>query len=465
VSKLRPIMVVGCSSSAGKSLLVTALARWFARQGVDVAPFKALNMSNNARVVQGGEIGVAQWLQALAAGVTPTTSMNPVLLKPEADDRSQVVVNGHVRHDLTTMPWTQRSESLWPAMTTAFDELSAAHQLVVIEGAGSPAEINLEDLANTRIMHYADAAGLLVVDIDRGGAFAHLFGTWSLVPTSTRDRLSAFVLNKFRGDAELLAPAPAMLETMTSMRNAGVLRMLDHDLPDEEGATLRARSTGGTRRVGIVRYPFASNLDEFHLLAHASELRWITDPRDVVGCDLVILPGSKHVAADLAWLETTRISQALAMRVSEGLPIIGICGGCMMLGERIIDTDAIEGGARGLGILALETTLEPDKIVRPVTIRFEAMPSPFGALEGLRVSGYEIRHGRVHAACELSPLVWGHGAVLGTTVHGIFENEDVLEALCSVRVQPVLASTFNLLADAVDEQLDTQLLRRMVGLP
>ena len=183
---MRPLMVLGCTSGAGKSLLVTALCRWFARQGVDVAPFKAQNMSNNARVVDGGEIGVAQWLQARAAGVEPDVRMNPVLLKPEADTRSQVVLDGRVAPEITATPWRERGPLLWPSMASAFDALASEHDLVVIEGAGSPAEINLPDLVNNRMVVHADARALLVADIDRGGAFAHLYGTWSLVPPATR---------------------------------------------------------------------------------------------------------------------------------------------------------------------------------------------------------------------------------------------------------------------------------------
>jgi len=338
-------MIVGCTSSAGKSLVVTALARWFARQGVDVVPFKAQNMSNNARVVPGGEIGVAQWLQALAARVPPTVAMNPVLLKPEADTQSQVVVNGIVRHDLTAMPWRDRGEHLWPAMTGAFDSVKAAHELVLIEGAGSPAEINLQDLVNNGMMEYADAAGLLVVDIDRGGSFAHLFGTWSLTQASTRERLAGFLLNKFRGDPSLLEPGPSMVRDMTGMQFGGNLPMLAHELPDEEGATIRASHGAGGPVVGIVRYPFASNLDEFHVLGHAAEVRWVLSPRDLERCDLVILPGSKHVSADLGWLRDRALDQALVARAGDQRSIIGICGGCMMLGSDIIDHSSVEGSA------------------------------------------------------------------------------------------------------------------------
>lgn len=464
-TQLRPLMIVGCTSSAGKSLVVTALARWFARQGVDVVPFKAQNMSNNARVVPGGEIGVAQWLQALAARVPPTVAMNPVLLKPEADTQSQVVVNGIVRHDLTAMPWRDRGEHLWPAMTGAFDSVKAAHELVLIEGAGSPAEINLQDLVNNGMMEYADAAGLLVVDIDRGGSFAHLFGTWSLTQASTRERLAGFLLNKFRGDPSLLEPGPSMVRDMTGMQFGGNLPMLAHELPDEEGATTRASHGAGGPVVGIVRYPFASNLDEFHVLGHAAEVRWVLSPRDLERCDLVILPGSKHVSADLGWLRDRALDQALVARAGDQRSIIGICGGCMMLGSDIIDHSSVEGSAHGLGILPLRTTFDPIKVTRPATVRFPSMPGPFSKLGGVLSSGYEIRNGRISGeACELSPLLWGKGSVLSTTVHGLLENPQVLGALCGREPEPVLENTFEALADAVDEHLDTVFLRTLVGL-
>ena len=202
---MRPLMVLGCTSGAGKSWLVTALCRWFARQGVDVVPFKGQNMSNNARVVDGGEIGVAQWLQARAAGVEPDVRMNPVLLKPEGDTRSQVVVSGRPSPELTATPWRERGPSLWPVMMRAFDSLRAEHELVLIEGAGSPAEINLPDLVNNRMLDHAEAAALLVADIDRGGAFAHLYGTWSLVPTATQEASAATCLEP--GSTTRSAPA------------------------------------------------------------------------------------------------------------------------------------------------------------------------------------------------------------------------------------------------------------------
>ena len=330
---MRPLMVLGCTSGAGKSWLVTALCRWFARQGVDVVPFKAQNMSNNARVVDGGEIGVAQWLQALAAGVEPDVRMNPVLLKPEADTRSQVVIDGRVAPEVTAMPWRERGPVLWPAMTAAFDALAAEHELVVLEGAGSPAEINLPDLVNNRMVAHADAAALLVSDIDRGGAFAHLYGTWALVPPETRGRLGGYVLNRFRGDAALLTPGPEQLTELTGMACAGVVPMLRHELPDEEGATVRADPGPGVLDVAIVRFPFGSNLDEFHLLGRAASVRFVDHPAELAGAGLVVLPGSKHVTADLAWLRERGLAAAIERVAAAGVRVLGICGGCQVLGR------------------------------------------------------------------------------------------------------------------------------------
>ncbi len=462
---LRPLMVLGCTSSAGKSLLVTALARWFARQGIDVVPFKAQNMSNNARVVDGGEIGVAQWLQAGAALVEPSLDMNPVLLKPEGDSRSQVVVDGVARHDLTAMPWRRRGPELWPSMSAAFDRLRAGHQLVLIEGAGSPAEINLPDLVNKRVLDHAEAAALLVADIDRGGAFAHLYGTWALVPEETRSRLSAFVLNKFRGDASLLDPGPSILTERTGMRLAGVVPVLDHELPDEEGGTVRVTPPEGAPDVAVVRYPYASNLDELHLLGHVTRLRWATTPSELAGAELVVLPGSKHVAADVAWIRRQRLDRALRERADRGASVLGICGGCMVLGERVDDSEGIEGACHGLGLLPLSTEMGTRKLTRPTAVRFPELEPPWDPLSGIEVTGYEIRNGEVSGdAVALGPALWGRGAVLATTVHGLLESPDVLVALFGVRPSPVLERTFDYLADAVERHLDTGLLWDLVGL-
>ena len=245
--RAKAVMVLGTSSGAGKSWLATALCRCYARQGLKVAPFKAQNMSNNARAVTGGEIGSAQYFQALAARAEPDVRMNPLLLKPESDTSSQVVLLGQVHAGLSRMPWRGRSASVWPLLSGALDELMATHDVVVIEGAGSPAEINLkaDDVVNMRVAQHVQAACLLVSDIDKGGAFAHLYGTWSLLPPEERALIRGFVLNKFRGDASLLAPAPQMLQELTGVPTLATLPMWwQHGLPEEDGMDL---ARGGRR--------------------------------------------------------------------------------------------------------------------------------------------------------------------------------------------------------------------------
>ncbi|TDE12652.1 cobyric acid synthase [Jiangella asiatica] len=465
------VMVQGCTSWAGKSLLTTALCRWYARQGLRVAPFKAQNMSNNARVVAGGEIGVAQWLQAGAAGVEPDVRMNPVLLKPEHGG-SQVVVLGRVDHELSRRPWRERSEHLWPTVERALTELLDTYDLVVIEGAGSPAEINLaaNDIVNMRVAEAAGAPVLLAADIDRGGAFAHLFGTWALLPPRHRERIRGFVLNRFRGDASLLPPGPEQLERLTGVRTVGVVPMIRHDLPDEDGAALRAPLRGGLPPVAVVRYPAASNLDEFASLEQVADVRWATQPWHVDGAATVILPGSKHVSADLAWLRSTGLDDAVRDAAARpGVRLVGVCGGLQLLGRRLEDPDGVDGAGDALGLLPLTTTFAPDKLVRRRSLNLPALDGPWRGLTGIEIDGYEIRQGRsvvdgrLDVAAEQA-LVVARGNVLGCYVHGLFEHPAVLEALFGARPDRTLADTFELLADAVEKHVDGRVLRDLAVL-
>ena len=462
---MRPLMVLGCTSSAGKSLLTAALCRWFVRQGVAVAPFKAQNMSNNARVVDGGEIGVAQWLQARAARVDPDVRMNPVLVKPEADTQSQVVIMGHADLAVSRMPWQERHDHLWGPMSAAFDDLAATVDLVVIEGAGSPAEINLTDQVNNRMLEHADAAALLVSNIDLGGSFAHIFGTWALVPEATRARLRGYVLNQFRGDASLLAPGPERLTEMTGMAHLGTVPRVEHDLPDEEGAVYRSRVVDATLSVGVVRFPYGSNLDEFHALSRSSRLRFVTEPGELGDCDVIVLPGSKHVAADLAWLRRVGLADAVVRAAVGSKRVLGVCGGAMMLGESIDAPTGIEGSTEGLGVLPLRTTMVDDKLVAPTDVSWGGLPAAWAVLDGLSTPGYEIRHGRVEAdpsVVTADPRVWAAGSVVATTVHGCFESPAAVAALTGVaQGDDAVDVTLDRLADLVDESFDTESLWRM----
>lgn len=478
----RCVMVLGTSSGAGKSWLATALCRHYARQGLRVAPFKAQNMSNNARVVacaQGlGEIGSAQYFQALAARTQPEVRMNPLLLKPEADTRSQVVLMGRVEAELSAMPWHARGPRVWPQIAQALDALRAEHDVVVIEGAGSPAEINLmhSDIVNLRVARHAQARCLLVTDIDRGGAFAHLYGTWALLPEADRARIAGFVLNKFRGDARLLAPAPEQLQALTGVPTLATLPMWrTHGLPEEDGvfdAQASAHQTPATpRTVAVLAWPRISNLDEFQPLRQVPGVRllWVREPsqlRSLSPQDWLILPGSKHTSSDLAWMRQQGLDAEVAAHVQRGGAVLGICGGLQMLGEALIDGHGIDGNAPGLGLLPLVTQFEPAKSVRLSQGRLSALHGPWSALSGVPVQGYEIHHGQTQphpamraagvALHEVLPgLAWqdGSGQVLGTYLHGLFENPAVMQALFGQQV-PTLEQVFEGLADFIERHFE-----------
>ncbi|MBI5277122.1 MAG: cobyric acid synthase [Burkholderiales bacterium] len=465
-------MVLGTTSGAGKSWLATALCRWFARQGLKVAPFKAQNMSNNARVVDGGEIGSAQYFQALAARAQPDVRMNPVLLKPERDTHSQVVVMGQVDEELTAMPWRERSERLWPIASRALDELRAENDVVVIEGAGSPAEINLKssDYVNMRVARHANASCLLVTDIDRGGAFAHLYGTWSLLEPDERALLRGFVLNKFRGDASLLSPGPEQLERLTGVPVVATLPMWrDHGLPEED--SLFAPSPVGWAAplptVAVIAYPRISNHDEFQFLSRFTRLTWARHPSHLAHADWIILPGSKHTSGDLAWLREQGLDRAIAAFAQRGGKVLGVCGGLQMLGEALVDERDIEGNAPGLGLLPLVTRFERTKTVRRTTSVFGPLAGPWDALSGVEVDGYEIHHGHTaqHPAMASARAIlpdglgWQNmdGNVLGVYLHGLFEDARVLRALFGAQA-PTLDSVFDGLADYVETHFDKDFL-------
>jgi adenosylcobyric acid synthase len=489
MTKARCVMVLGTTSGAGKSWLATALCRWYARQGLKVAPFKAQNMSNNARVVGGphggGEIGSAQYFQALAARAEPDVRMNPLLLKPESDTHSQVVLLGRVDDALSRTPWRGRSASVWPVIADCLDALRGENDVVVIEGAGSPAEINLResDVVNMRVAQHADAGCLLVTDIDRGGAFAHLYGTWALLAEDERKLIRGFVLNKFRGDASLLAPGPEMLRALTGVPTVATLPMWwQHGLPEEDGvfhpfAPGEGRSESSSAsptNIAVVAYPRISNLDEFQPLANIPGVRlsWARHESELADADWIILPGSKHTSSDLAWLRSQHLDRAIARHAQAGRAVLGICGGLQMLGEALIDTHAIDGNGPGLGLLPLVTAFEPAKSVRRTRSRFGELLGSWSALSGVDVQGYEIHHGLTSQHPAMAPavaampdgLAWqnGQGNVLGLYLHGLFEQPAVLHALFGAQV-PTLDIVFDGLADFIDRHFEPGLVAGMIG--
>jgi adenosylcobyric acid synthase len=491
----RFVLVWGTSSGAGKSWLATALCRSAARRGTRVAPFKAQNMSNNARVVTGlegwgAEIGAAQYFQALAAGVEPSVDMNPVLLKPERDTASQVVVHGRVDAALSRTGWRERSATLAEAARASLRRLAATCELVVIEGAGSPAEINLapQDYVNLGTARQARELGtldsLLVTDIDRGGAFAHLYGTWALLPDDLRDSLAGFVLNRFRGDAALLAPGPADLERLTGVPLAGVIPMVrEHGLPDEDGLFDAGRpdlAQAGRLRIAVLCPPHISNLDEFEPLRRMPgvQLAWARSEAELHDADWIVLPGSKQVSGDLAWLRRQGLDRAIARHAAQGRPVLGICGGLQILGEALVDPDGHDGesgfNGPGLGLLPLVTRYERDKRVRRTTLRFERTEGAWSPWAGAQAQGYEIHCGVTvpHPSLPAPTIAlrddrgeaigWQRGNVLGVYAHGLFESPTLLRAMWGGAV-PALADSFELLADLVDRHLDATLLDRLLA--
>jgi adenosylcobyric acid synthase len=506
--KLAPaLMVQGTASSAGKSLLVTALCRMFRQDGLRVLPFKAQNMALNSAVTSdGGEIGRAQAVQAEAAGVPSRVDMNPVLLKPEGDARSQVVVLGKSIGTMSAAQYHTRKPELRALIRECLVRLRQDCDLLVIEGAGSPAEINLKDrdIVNMSVARDADAPVLLVGDIDRGGVFASFVGTMELLDADERARIAAFVINKFRGDVALLRPGLDMLTARTGVPVLGVmpylrsLRIADEDslsLDDKPRAPRGSLATAVD--IAIVRCPRIANYDDFDPLAaeEGAFVRFVERPEDLEPADLVILPGSKSTLQDLEWLRASGFAQRIEERAARGEPIVGVCGGCQMLGVAIDDPHHVESssdGAPGLGLLAIRTRFEREKLTAQIVARPGAASFLTNAASrDAELTGYEIHMGMVALdagaapsfriarrngqACDVADGgVSGAGNVVGTMIHGVFENVTVRRSLFSYLTRrkgiasgagtsdvPSRDAAYDRLAAAAREHLDGELLRRL----
>ena len=460
------LMVVGTASSVGKSVLVAALCRIFRQDGVRVAPFKAQNMSNNADVTPDGlEIGRAQSEQAAAAGLTPRVEMNPVLLKPQGDRTSQLILEGRPAGVLHSSDFRDRRRGdLWPAVQRALATLRAEHALVVVEGAGSPAEPNLRegDIVNMAVARHAGAPTLLVGDIDRGGVFAHLLGTLALLSPEDRALVRGFVINRFRGDPSLLAPAIEELEARTGVPVLGVIPWLDDLRVAEEDAVALERpdavERGTAERpaaidIAVVRLPRVANFDDFDPFVDEPgvRLRYVARPRDLGTPDLLVLPGTKATIADLAALRRSGLAEAIIDAHARGATVVGICGGFQMLGQWLRDPHGVEaepgpetaGEVPGLGLLPVSTTFAATKTTRRVSGRAaQGLDGPWAAASGLPIAGYEIHMGTTvatDAAEAPAPLLEldGHadgaisadGRVAGAYVHGLFANDALRHAL------------------------------------
>jgi adenosylcobyric acid synthase len=407
------LLIAGTTSDAGKSVVTAAVCRWLKRQGVSVAPFKAQNMSLNSTVTRtGAEIGRAQAMQAAAAGVEPEAAMNPVLIKPSGDRKSQVLVMGKPYTDATARSYQDLKAQLKQPVLDAFNDLRSRFDVVVCEGAGSPAEINLRanDLANMGLARAANLPVVLVGDIDRGGVFPALYGTVALLEPEDQHHIAGFLINKFRGDPSILQPGLDMLDTLTGRPTLGVLPFLEGPFVDAEDslAIQSHHPTTGTLDVVVIRLRWMSNFTDVDALAAEPgvSVRYSRNPADVERADLVVLPGTKATVEDLKRLRNDGLDAALQHRTK---PILGICGGYQMLGHRIEDGIESTDSADGLGLLDVNTTFAPEKLLRQVT----------ASVWGVEATGYEIRHGRVDRD---EPLVQ-QGNVLGTAWHGLLEGD------------------------------------------
>ena len=500
-------MVQGTASHAGKSLTATALCRIFAQDGLRVAPFKAQNMSLNSFVTpDGGEFGRAQAVQADAARVAPSVEMNPILLKPEGGRRSQVVVMGKPMRAAAAREYYTMKPALWPIVTQALDTLRARYDIVVIEGAGSPAEINLkeQEIVNMRVARYANAPVLLVGDIDRGGVFASLFGTMALLEPQERALVKAFVINKFRGDPSLLDPGLDMLRERTGVPFAGVVPYFtDIHIPEEDSLGLDPPQAGPDGRdapldIAVIRLPRIANFDDFDPLRReqCARVRYVASAAELGAPDLIVLPGSKTTVADLDWLRRVRLDAAIIARRRAGTPLIGICGGYQMLGRRILDPNGVESDkpeTRGLGLLPVTTLFAADKATHQVRAKVAAADKETGLLAGCAgadIVGYEIHMGRTSgegaaafrvaersgaAADSPDGAIDADGLTLGTYIHGLFHNHAPRRALLMWLASRKgvalpdgaivdLDAEYDKLADIVRRSLDMRMVYEMAGL-
>jgi len=495
-------MVQGTASGVGKSLLVAAFCRLFARAGYRVAPFKSQNMALNAAVtIEGGEIGRAQAAQAAAAGIEPTVDMNPILLKPEPGYRSQVVVLGRAVTSVTWREYERMQGDLLPIVSESLARLRRAWDLVIIEGAGSPAEINLRDsdIVNMRVARMADAPVLLVGDIDRGGVFAALLGTLALLEPQDRARVGGLIVNRFRGDATILASGLTELSARCGVPVLGVVPHLEAALvPSEDSLDLDdgARwGAPGALDIAVVRLPLISNFDDFEPLAAEPgvRVRFVRRPDEIGGADVIVLPGTKGTVSDLRWLFSTGFAEAVRRAAAEGRPVVGICGGYQMLGGAVHDPHRVESDALAtpaLGLLPVVTTFAPGKTTVRVRARVGEASRPFSRAAGSALAAYEIHAGRTSAGSpspftimerggdrvdDIDGAVSATGTVLGTYLHGLFANDALRKALleCLAERKGIVADPrwgtpsgdrYERLADAVASAVDLGAVAKLAGL-
>lgn len=451
----KAIMVQGTMSNAGKSLLAAGLCRIFRQDGYRVAPFKSQNMALNSFITEDGlEMGRAQVMQAEAAGIKPSVLMNPILLKPTNDVGSQVIVNGEVLGTMSARDYFKYKKSLVPDIMKAYNALASENDIIVIEGAGSPAEINLkeEDIVNMGMAKMAKAPVILVGDIDRGGVFAQLIGTVELLEEDEKAMVKGLIINKFRGDKTILDPGVEMLEERSKIPVVGVAPYLDIQVEDEDSLTERfdRKQEAGVIDIAVIRTPRISNFTDFNPFESIPgvSLRYVKHPRDLHSPDMIILPGTKNTMGDLIWMRESGMEAAVLKEASRGKLIFGVCGGYQMLGETLSDPHGVENGGsmKGMGLLPMETVFAEKKTRTRVHGHFGQLSGVFAPLSGAEIEGYEIHMGEsilkenAGTATKITDSVSGikkeegafAGNVCGTYIHGVFDKEASAEAIIRV---------------------------------
>lgn len=477
----KTIMIQGTMSNAGKSLLAAGLCRVLKQDGYRVAPFKSQNMALNSFITKdGGEMGRAQVVQAEAAGIEPDVRMNPILLKPTTDIGSQVIVNGRVQGNMPAMEYYRRKRDFIPAVMEAYESLAREYDIIVIEGAGSPAEINLQenDIVNMGLARMVDAPVLLVGDIDRGGVFAQLYGTVALQSEEDRRRIKGVVVNKFRGDRAILEPGLKTLEELCGVPVAGVVPYLHVDIDDEDSLSERFGRDKEPRLIDIavIRLPRISNFTDFSPFERYenASLRYVERARDLRAPDMIVIPGTKSTIADLQWLRQSGLEASIQKAASGGTLVFGVCGGYQMLGRHISDPEQVEAAGvteiDGMGLLPLETVFQGEKVQTQTRGVFSGVKGMLSELNGKRYAGYEIHMGRSE---EARGALFSMGNVYGSYVHGIFDEQEVadtiLKALCTKKgvsfeslgtfdAKAYKERQYDLLADAVRAGLDMPLI-------
>ncbi|MFI3167730.1 MAG: cobyric acid synthase [Bacillota bacterium] len=478
----KPIMIQGTMSNAGKSLLTAGLCRVLTNMGYNVAPFKSQNMALNSFITKDGEeMGRAQVVQAEACKKQPSALMNPILLKPTTDVGSQVIVGGKSIGNYSAVEYFKMKKTLIPDIMKAYNQLASENDIIVIEGAGSPAEINLktQDIVNMGMAEMVDAPVLLVGDIDRGGVFAQLYGTVELLEQSEKDRIKGLIINKFRGDKSILQSGLTMLENLTNKPVVGVVPFAKVDIDDEDSLSQRIMPNSQIKDIdiAIIRLPRMSNFTDFAVFERFESLsvRYVEKVSDLKNPDLIIIPGTKSTIEDLKWLKTSGFESLVSKHVSSGGGLFGVCGGYQMLGKSIEDKVGVEGGGSviGLGFLDIHTVFESEKHTTQVAGRLDSVGGIFACLSGCEFSGYEIHNGK----SSTDKNIIANGNVYGSYIHGIFDGgniaRDMLYAIAKSKNITVdlenfdeLAykdSQYEKLAKVIEDSVDIGEVLRIIG--